>query len=147
MDLSLKIIFISGCQCQLVNTDLPGSDISIIHPIRSWFKCGQLCTINPRCVSFTWNTFLECFLKSGVPSRTATTSASSGSAICFNATTNYNIIQGISVHSSLMYQKWKIFVLFMQLSLTNWSCERSVSYQHSNERNETFSPRNTFFLL
>ena len=89
------IRIISGHQCQLINTDLFGSDINKggITGIPSWYECGQLCLKNPDCGSFTWiNKTGECYLKTGVPRESVRWGGFSGIAACFNS-----ITQGMSV--------------------------------------------------
>ena len=73
-------------ECQLIDTDLPGSDLgNVIKDIPSWSECGQQCTSNPDCGSFTWNSRNnKCFLKRGVPNQSAYTGAISGTASCLN---------------------------------------------------------------
>ena len=76
-------------ECQLIDTDLPGSDLGQgIADIPSWLECGQLCSNTPDCGSFTWNSVNSyCFLKRGVPNQSAFTGSISGMASCFNSTT------------------------------------------------------------
>ena len=89
------ILIFSGKKCQLIDTDLFGSDISPIGitDIPSWYECGQLCLKIPDCGSFTWiNKTEECYLKTGVPSQSVNMETVSGIAACFNS-----IAQGMSV--------------------------------------------------
>ena len=87
------ILIFSGKKCQLINTDLFGSDIRGIKDIPSWYECGHLCLKNPDCGSFTWmNKTRECYLKTGVPSQSVNMETVSGIAACFNS-----ITQGMSV--------------------------------------------------
>lgn len=87
------ILIFSGKKCQLINTDLFGSDIRGIKDIPSWYECGHLCLKNPDCGSFTWmNKTRECYLKTGVPSQSVNMETVSGVAACFNS-----IAQGMSV--------------------------------------------------
>ena len=84
------ILIFSGKKCQLIDTDLFGSDISPIGitDIPSWYECGQLCLKIPDCGSFTWiNKTGECYLKTGVPSQSVNMGTVSGIAACFNSIT------------------------------------------------------------
>ena len=74
-------------ECQLIDIDLRGSDLGPgIADTPSWSDCAQLCTDNPDCGSFTWNSLNnKCFLKRGVPRQSAYTGAISGVASCLNS--------------------------------------------------------------
>ena len=74
--------------------DFPGSgiDIATIKDVASWADCGELCSNNPDCKSFTWvgpgpdvsvlDLIQDCFLKNAVPSQSPLTGVHSGVSDC-----------------------------------------------------------------
>merc|ERR1719470_574920 len=73
-------------RCELKNTDLFGSDLGGISDVPDWTTCGQLCSYNPDCGSFSWNYNLRlCLLKKGVPDPAEREGWNSGTLSCFKS--------------------------------------------------------------